>query len=68
MVQNSTKKDLLASEQCGCYYCLAIFSPTEIVEWAIDGIALCPRCCVDSVVCGPITVEFLNKMREYWFE
>lgn len=63
---------------CGCFYCLKIFSPTEIVDWLIAdndadryGTALCPYCCIDSVIGEssgyPITEEFLKKMNKHWF-
>ena len=63
---------------CGCFYCLTIFSPEEIVEWLIGdndadrlGTAICPHCGVDSVIGEssgyPITKEFLKKMYAYWF-
>jgi hypothetical protein len=48
------------SVACGCFYCLAIFSPNEIAEWtdeaetddetAIGLTALCPKCGTDSVL------------------
>ena len=60
---------------CGCFYCLNIFSPSEIVDWTLEpnGVhtALCPYCDIDSVISDssgfPITKEFLMKMNEYWF-
>lgn len=58
---------------CGCFYCLTIFSPSEIVEWIQDEkeTAVCPYCGIDSVIgesAGyPITKEFLEKMQKYWF-
>lgn len=65
-----------ASEICGCFYCLATFSPTRIVEW-IDEVgergttALCPSCGIDSVIGSasgiPITRDLLTTMRLYWF-
>ena len=64
---------LMQDSLCGCFYCLKIFSPNEICEWVEDigGTALCPYCCVDSVIGEhsgyPITEEFLSKMNEYWF-
>lgn len=68
------KKDRI----CGCFYCLTIFSPTEIESWLIAdndadrlGTAICPYCGIDSVIGEssgyPITKEFLKKMNEYWF-
>ncbi|MCH5184007.1 MAG: cytoplasmic protein [Oscillospiraceae bacterium] len=68
------KKDTV----CGCFYCLKIFSPTEINEWLVDdndadrfGTAICPHCGIDSVIGEssgyPITKDFLQKMYEYWF-
>ena len=64
--------EILASRSCGCFYCLATFSPDEIHEW-IDNrtTALCPRCHIDSVIGDasglPITREFLEQMYAYWF-
>ena len=67
---------LLASEVCGCFYCLKTFVPGAIDEW-IDPegeegtTALCPHCGIDSVIGSasgfPITAEFLDRMRRYWF-
>jgi hypothetical protein len=64
--------ELEQSEICGCFYCMTIFSPNEIVEWIDDGqTAMCPHCPVDSVIgstCGfPITKEFLERMNAHWF-
>ena len=57
------RTELLASGKCGCFYCLAIFEPTEITEWIDEphGLedasrrgngqtALCPKCRIDSVI------------------
>lgn len=68
------KKDSL----CGCFYCLEVFDPAQINFWLIAdnpadklGTALCPYCCVDSVIAKssgyPITKEFLTKMKNHWF-
>jgi len=74
--------ELYQSEICGCFYCLAIFAPSEIQEWiddapeekdvALTGVtAVCPRCGIDSVVGSasgyPITHEFLSDMHRHWF-
>ena len=67
------KKKLLKDEKCGCFYCLKIFSPQEIVEWIEDaeGTAICPYCGIDAVIGEssgfPITKEFLNEMMQHWF-
>lgn len=66
------KKQLLNDEKCGCFYCLTIFNPKEIMEWVDnDKTAICPYCDIDSVIglsSGfPITKEFLKKMNKYWF-
>jgi len=67
------KTQLLKDKKCGCFYCLSIFNPQEIVEWVPDthGTAICPHCGIDSVIGEgsnyPITVEFLKKMKDYWF-
>lgn len=64
---------LQLDSKCGCFYCGKIFSPSEINEWIDDpaGTAVCPYCGVDAVIGEssgyPITLEFLAKMRRYWF-
>src|SRR6185295_9354489 len=45
-----SRKETMASELCGCFYCLATFLPAEIEEWTDDGqTPLCPKCGIDSV-------------------
>jgi hypothetical protein len=66
------RSELEKSELCGCFYCLAIFAPSEIVEWIDDGqTAICPKCPVDAVVGSasgfPITRELLQRMHNRWF-
>ena len=67
------RDELLASQFCGCFYCLEIYSSAEIVDWVDDGqCALCAKCGIDSVIGSgagfPITKEFLKSMNEYWFQ
>lgn len=72
--------ELKQSENCGCFYCLAVFYPASIVEWIDDrnvpegtfgATALCPKCGIDSVLGSasgyPITQEFLSAMKARWF-
>ena len=67
------RKRLLQDRKCGCFYCLNIFAPKEIRRWIEDvgGTAICPYCGIDSVIGEhsgyPITREFLEQMRQYWF-
>lgn len=71
------KPELEKDRACGCFYCLRIFAPSQIEEWIIDqrgdprGTAICPYCGVDAIIGEssgyPITREFLEKMKEYWF-
>lgn len=72
---DNNKQALQKDRICGCFYCLNIFSPSEItnyVEIGTLGSALCPYCDIDSVIGEssgyPITREFLQQMKEYWFE
>jgi predicted nuclease of predicted toxin-antitoxin system len=63
---------VLASSQCGCFYCLSCFFPSEVKQWSPDGrTALCPKCGIDSVLpteCGtPLTGELLKEMNLFWF-
>jgi len=67
------RKQLLQDEKCGCFYCLAVFSPQKIKEWVQDvsGTAICPYCGIDSIIGEssgyPITKEFLETMKKHWF-
>jgi len=70
------REEIMHSEICGCFYCLAIFRPGEVTDWidekdSIGQTALCPKCGIDSVMGSasgfPISQEFLEKMRRYWF-
>ncbi|MBL8679418.1 MAG: hypothetical protein JNK05_09650 [Myxococcales bacterium] len=72
------RDELARSRRCGCFYCLAIFDPSEIRQW-IDkdasgrGLtALCAKCGIDSLIgdadIGPaLTKDLLAQMRDYWF-
>ena len=57
------REELLASDHCGCFYCLSVFSPTAIKDWVdwpegtpdeqalqAGTTALCPNCGIDSVI------------------
>ena len=66
--------ELSKDSLCGCFYCLEIFSPQEIVEWVdsdTNGTAICPHCEIDSIIGEssgyPITVDFLQQMHDFWF-
>ena len=68
--------EVIESSSCGCFYCCAVFPPSQIEEW-VDEVhgegqtALCPRCGVDSVLGNasgvPIESDFLAAMKAYWF-
>ncbi|RLS56111.1 MAG: cytoplasmic protein [Planctomycetota bacterium] len=68
--------EVLRSLTCGCFYCRAIFPPTEILEWTdpregTGQTAICPHCGVDAVLGTesgyPITDQFLQAMHQHWF-
>ena len=71
-----SRKEIKQSNLCGCFKCLAIFSPLEIEDWwdEVGGVPLtpvCPRCGIDSVIGDksgyPITKKFLEEMKKHWF-
>lgn len=75
---NNHMKELKKDKVCGCFFCLKIFSPSEIQEWINsnnecdkEGTAICPYCDIDSVIGEssgfPITKEFLRAMNKHWF-
>ncbi len=67
------KAELINDKKCGCFYCLEIFEPNEIIQWLKDSgeTALCPFCGIDAVIGEssgyPVTKDFLKEMQEYWF-
>jgi hypothetical protein len=70
------RHEVLRSETCGCFSCLAVFSPLEIDDWCDDvagvgNTALCPRCGIDSVIGSasglPLDLYFLRLMQEHFF-
>ena len=70
----NNREELQKDKKCGGFYCLKIFSPSEIEDWILDtkGTARCPYCGIDSVIGEysefPITIEFLSEMNKYWFK
>ena len=67
------KQQVMQSKTCGCFYCLRMFEPSEIVDWCdlAEDTALCPYCGIDSILAEAsgfkITEELLRQMNEYWF-
>jgi hypothetical protein len=64
------------SSQCGCFYCLKVFSSTDVTEWITEGdskTAVCPHCGIDSVIPATnsdntVDTVLLSEMREHWFD
>jgi hypothetical protein len=71
------RDEILASAQCGCFFCCNVFPPSAILFWADPDeqgerqTAICPRCGIDSVIGDqsgfPIDADFLGKMKAHWF-
>ena len=71
------RSEINASRLCGCFYCLAQFSPDAIEEWVDEDAsgsgttAICPECGIDSVIGDasgfPVNAEFLQRMKAAWF-
>jgi len=66
------RREVLHSDVCGCFHCLALFEPSTIRNWIDDGqTALCPHCGMDSVVGAEsgfdVRGEFLSAMQGRWF-
>ena len=68
-------KELLMKENIwGCFYCLSIFSPKFITDWIEDEndlTAICPYCCIDSIIPKhsdyELNKKLLEEMRRYFF-
>jgi hypothetical protein len=71
------RSEVETSDICGCFYCCALFTSSEIKDWidedkeGIGQTALCPRCGIDSVIGSkagfPIKTDFLDQMKNHWF-
>lgn len=76
------RKEVLRSRICGCFYCMKLFHPEDIVDWfdVLEGetdyskygqTAQCPKCGIDSVIgdASGFTVDeiLLEKMNRFWF-
>jgi hypothetical protein len=66
------REEIVKSQLCGCFYCLAIFAPGEVTHWIDeDRTAMCPKCDIDSVIGSAsgfsIDSVFLKQMETYWF-
>ena len=72
------RQEILASKECGCFYCKRVFTPDAIEDWTDEDepaerqTALCPHCGIDSVIGDQsgfeLTEEFLREMNRSWFE
>jgi len=78
------RKEVEASDVCGCFHCQEMFAPSEIDEWLEETsgelsmrpdpwTAMCPKCGIDAVIgCGsgfPVSdPSFLAAMHNRWFE
>ncbi|PFH85395.1 cytoplasmic protein [Bacillus sp. AFS088145] len=66
------RRELEKDSICGCFYCLKIYSPSEINEWwDNEKTAVCHNCGIDSVIGEssgfPITEQFLIGMNKKMF-
>jgi hypothetical protein len=66
------RAEILASETCGCFYCISQFPPDSIDQWTGNAqTGLCPNCGIDSVIGDrsefPVTTPFLTQMKQHWF-
>jgi hypothetical protein len=75
----SNQDELLGSDICGCYYCLNMFPPSEIVNWIQERksnsismqTGVCPYCGIDSIIGStsgiPICREILSTINGLFF-
>lgn len=71
------RKEIMESQECGCFYCKQTFSGTLVEEWIEeyrpnDDTARCPKCSIDSVIGSksgyPVTdMDFLSEMNKHFF-
>lgn len=77
------RNEVMASNECGCFYCESVFSPSRIEDWIEETggnfgkssdpfTARCPECGIDSVIgdASPFPANdpaFLSAMHAKWF-
>ncbi len=66
------REALAKSNKAGCYYCLMIYSASEVTRFLrSEGTALCPYCGIDSVLADQSPYELnaatLEALHQYWF-
>ena len=66
------RAEVLSSDACACFHCLAHFTPREITEWIdAEQTALCPKCGIDAILYATpdlaLTDAFLRQMQRRWF-
>ena len=66
----NNEDEIKASDECGCFHCIEIFSKDEIEDWTEteDGMtAVCPKCDVEAVIGDAaglaLTEDFLDAVR-----
>jgi hypothetical protein len=66
------REEIVKSAMCGCFYCLAIFPPSDVTHWIDESqTAMCPKCDIDSVIGSEsgflIDARLLKQMESHWF-
>ena len=71
------RKQLENDKICGCFSCINLFPPSEIIEWCYEeedgeGVtAICPYCGIDAIIGEstglPMTQDFLQLLNRYSF-
>jgi hypothetical protein len=68
----ANREELRSSRECGCFYCLTVFPPAEVIEWHDEGqTGFCPRCGIDALIGDSSGLKldhtFLERMNRRWF-
>ena len=59
---------LAQARVAGCYACLSVFAPEQVVRWTFDDTtAVCPHCGVDAVLPGADDPAELLEARALWY-
>jgi len=63
------RASIAVARACGCFYCLAVFSPADITAWVgHEQTALCPHCGIDSVLPDVTDEPSLRALHRLRFE
>lgn len=67
-LSRNNRDAIIAADQVGCYFCIRVFTPSQITDYDDDGkTGLCPCCDTDTLLPNVTDTDTLVKCCERWF-